>query len=404
MEKINNEGEIIVYILKKNVKNNTSSMKSNEQINIIHDDITLRNINNYFCNKYVDKNIKTKISNKPNIITNNNNNILNNKTNNNNNRYMNQNNHPNYLINNNDNMNQINNINSERNNKSRILLNNNNVYNANNIMDNPSNKDIKIQQLEKLLNDEKTKNKELNKKINELNSLLSEEKNKNNELNEKLNRFVEKSEFKGNYSSEINELYKVINNNNTKIEELKAKLARYPFELLPGEKMMSIIFSSLKQDVNYSIICKNTDLFVNVEVKLYKDYPEYNEGEENYFTVNGRKILKYKNLEEKNKNNNQLEELKAKLARYPFELLPGEKMMSIIFSSLKLDVHYSVICKNTDKFVNVEMKLYNDYPEYNEGEDNFFTVNGRKILKYKTLEENDIKNSDVILLNKMEID
>ena len=165
-------------------------------------------------------------------------------------------------------------------------------------MDNSSNKDKKIQQLEKLLNDEKIKNKELTKKITELNSLLSEEKIKNNELNEKLKKFVEKNKIKGNYSSEINELYKVINNNNTKIEELKEKLERYPLELLPGEKMMSIIFSSLKQDINCSVICKNTDLFVNVEVKLYKDYPEYNEGEENYFTVNGRKILKYKNLEE----------------------------------------------------------------------------------------------------------
>ena len=103
------------------------------------------------------------------------------------------------------------------------------------------------------------------------------------------------------------------------------------------------------------------------------------------------KLLK----EERNKNI----ELKEKLARYPFELLPGERMMSIIFSSLTQNVHYSVICKNTDIFVNVELKLYKDYPEYKKGEKNFFTVNGNKIDKYKTLEENGIKNSDVILIN-----
>ena len=42
LEKINNEGEIKVYILKKNEKNNTNSMESNIQINKIHDDITER--------------------------------------------------------------------------------------------------------------------------------------------------------------------------------------------------------------------------------------------------------------------------------------------------------------------------------------------------------------------------
>ena len=102
---------------------------------------------------------------------------------------------------------------------------------------------------------------------------MSEEKKKNNELNEKVKTLEKKIKNKENDSSEfINELHKVIDNNNIKIRQLKAKLARYPFELLPGEKMMSIIFTSLKQEVHYSVICKNTDKFINVELKLYDDY------------------------------------------------------------------------------------------------------------------------------------
>ncbi len=202
-------------------------------------------------------------------------------------------------------MNQNNYINTERNNNNKIYYNNmyNNMYNNNNFqenipfMGNSSNKDVRIQQLEQLLNEERTKNIELNKNINNLNSLLLEEKNKNNELNEKIKKLEEN--IKENFSSEIiNELHKVIDNNKNQIDKLKEKLERYPFELLPGEKMISIIFSSLKKDVHYSVICKNTDKFVNVELKLYNDYPEYNDGEDNFFTVNGKKILKYKTLEE----------------------------------------------------------------------------------------------------------
>ena len=98
----------------------------------------------------------------------------------------------------------------------------------------------------------------------------------------------------------------------------------------------------------------------------------------------------------------RINKLEEKLKRYPIQLERGEKMMAIIFTSVKQDVHYSVICKNTDPFVNVEVKLYKDYPEYKKGENNFFTVNGKTISKYQTLEENGIKNNDIILLNQLE--
>ena len=42
--------------------------------------------------------------------------------------------------------------------------------------------------------------------------------------------------------------------------------------------------------------------------------------------------------------------------------------------------------------------LYEIYPDYEE-EDNFFTVNGKRIIKSKTIEQNNINFSDVILLN-----
>ena len=46
----------------------------------------------------------------------------------------------------------------------------------------------------------------------------------------------------------------------------------------------------------------------------------------------------------------------------------------------------------------IENILYNKYPEYIEKE-NYFTVDGIKINKYKTMEQNNIKYSDTIILH-----
>ena len=96
-----------------------------------------------------------------------------------------------------------------------------------------------------------------------------------------------------------------------------------------------------------------------------------------------------------------IDELKTKLNRFPFELSQGEKLMSIIFTNTSQKFYYSIICKNTDIFFNIETKLYNAFPEYSEGE-NFFMVNGMKINRNKTLVDNKIKNNNIIVLNVYE--
>ena len=98
----------------------------------------------------------------------------------------------------------------------------------------------------------------------------------------------------------------------------------------------------------------------------------------------------------------KIDDLKEKLSRYPFELKKDEKMISVIFTSDDQKIHFSVICKNTEKFNRLEEKLYNDYPEYSET-NNYFVVNGNRIQKFKTLEENNIRNSDIIILNQINI-
>ena len=95
----------------------------------------------------------------------------------------------------------------------------------------------------------------------------------------------------------------------------------------------------------------------------------------------------------------EIKELKSKLS---FDLEKNEKLMTVIFTTFDNKLHYAVICKNTHIFNIIENMLYKKYPEYLES-DNYFTANEKKIHKYKSLEENEIKNSDIIILNKLNI-
>ncbi len=128
----------------------------------------------------------------------------------------------------------------------------------------------------------KNKNQEL---INE-NTILKEKLNKLNmdiynikDLKDKI-KSLEKELNKKN--EEIQQLLSQNNNNQGKYEITSIK---------PGEKIMCINFVSMgRQDINnYGLVCKNTDLFVRTEERLYEDFPEF-KNYETYFEVNGKRI------------------------------------------------------------------------------------------------------------------
>ena len=77
----------------------------------------------------------------------------------------------------------------------------------------------------------------------------------------------------------------------------------------------------------------------------------------------------------------------------PLEIKSEEKIMSVIFNNENF--FYSIICKNTDIFSNIEKKLYDKYPQYKNAQNEFF-VNGNKIDRLKNIDDNKIKNSDII--------
>ena len=62
---------------------------------------------------------------------------------------------------------------------------------------------------------------------------------------------------------------------------------------------MSINFVSMgNNDIgHYSLVCKNTDLFIREEERLYEDFPNFKKYEV-YFEANGKRIKRFQTLSE----------------------------------------------------------------------------------------------------------
>ena len=94
----------------------------------------------------------------------------------------------------------------------------------------------------------------------------------------------------------------------------------------------------------------------------------------------------------------ELDKSKANEIKLNIQLLSKseEKLISVIFKSFDENINYSVICKKTDTFEKIESLFYDKYPQYKNLNYNFLS-NGKKIERNKNLDENKIKNSDIII-------
>ena len=165
---------------------------------------------------------------------------------------------------------------------------------------NLSNNDLIINDLKRQLNEEKIKNQNL---INENNNL----KNNINILN---NTIINLKNNITNYVNQIQLLQNQINNynyhnnlNNNQIDSSYINAS----SVKPGEKILAVNFVSMGfQDIgHYCLPCKNTDLFVKLEEKLNNDYPQLKD-KETYFLVNGRRIKRFKTLDENKIKSNDI--------------------------------------------------------------------------------------------------
>ena len=120
----------------------------------------------------------------------------------------------------------------------------------------------------------------------------------------------------------------------------------------------------------------------------------FEKNENNYIN----KIQKLENLI--SIKNNELNNLELKLIKNDsISLIKSEEAKIIVnFSSVNQEIFKSMACKNTDIIARLEEKLYNEYPQYKDY-NTFLTVNGNIIKRFKTLDENGIKDGNSIIVN-----
>ena len=168
-----------------------------------------------------------------------------------------------------------------------------------------------------------------------------------------------------------------------------------PLKIETNQQLVNDKLTTLKLKV---LEMKNKEL--NEEInKLKKEL----EDKDKIIKMHELKIKEYENtIKETKINKNKeieklLDEIKKIKSTIPFDILPGEKIMSIIFKSDDENILYSILCKKSDKFIGLKNIIYDKYPQYKEYE-NSFLFNKRKINENETLEENKIKDGSIITI------
>jgi hypothetical protein len=168
---------------------------------------------------------------------------------------------------------------------------------------------LQLEQEKTLIKNSQEENKKLKDTIDQLEqekkTLIKNSQEENKKLKETIYQLEQE---KKTLIKNIKEEEKTMSAKNEKIYDIEKSIKTKSItELKEGEVIISVLFLSMgRQDIqNYSLPCKNTDLFVDLERQLYEDYPEY-KNYETYFEVNTRRILRFKTIEENNIRSNAI--------------------------------------------------------------------------------------------------
>ena len=164
-------------------------------------------------------------------------------------------------------------------------------------------------------NNEKINNNSINNNVENITSIKKQNEDYKNKINELENKIIkleliikEKDNIINEYKQN-KEIKNISNNNNNyinKIKELEKEIEKYKnYCLLPGEKLITIKFISIDQNINFETFAKKTDNIAKLENFLYEKYPKYKDTE-NYFLVNGKKLNRHRTLEENKIKDNDI--------------------------------------------------------------------------------------------------
>ena len=219
----------------------------------------------------------------------------------------------------------------------------------------------------------------------------------NKNINKSIKITSDNSNIKIN-NSNINEINDLKNRNNTLLTENNklrteiSKLNNKISELNTRISQLTNINNSLKNDIdNYQ---NNINKLTSDNEKLVNQLKNLGENNKVKSFGNDKEELFISLMKKIELKDNQINQIKSVL---PFQLENNETLLPIIFVTMDSKVHYSLICKDTEIFSQVEYRLYKKYPEYNESE-NYFTVNGIKVNRFKSLKDNSIRYSDIVIM------
>ena len=111
-------------------------------------------------------------------------------------------------------------------------------------------------------------------------------------------------------------------------------------------------------------------------------------------------IQNYKNTI--NQKEKELNNLKSQLQNNNIssknKYIDINRIMTVNFISMDSKIHFAISCLDTDTFAEVEEKLYKQFPEYRETNNNFL-ANGQTVLRFKTIKQNKIGNGLPVTMN-----
>ena len=177
------------------------------------------------------------------------------------------------------------------------------------------NKNTNISQINQLNNNIQFNNNYYENQINILNNKLIQERNNNQTLINENNNLKSKINNLNTEINKLNDKIKLLENNlsikNMEIQNYKSKnninIKNEITSILPGEKIIGVNFVSMGiNDIgHYNLVCKDSDLFVRLEERLYEDFPQFKEYE-TYFEVKTKRIKRFKTLKENNIKSNDV--------------------------------------------------------------------------------------------------
>ena len=137
---------------------------------------------------------------------------------------------------------------------------------------------------------------ELKNQLIKANKIIEQQKSTINELQNKLN----------SYNININNYQNIINQKDLELNNLRMQLnnmnnmknnIQSNNMFINKNDMVSVNFISMDQTVHFSVGCLKTNTFAEIEEKLYKQYPQYRETNNN-FLANGMQVLRFKIIAE----------------------------------------------------------------------------------------------------------